>query len=127
MSMWELFAMFAAGTLTGGLLAGRYLSIKLYPRLLNLRDDAVAQQEKARLAKLDLSARRVELSSIESEAERYRERAVTAEAALESYLSGPDRERVVWLAQQLAAHLTPAGIASLVGRESARVDSEAQP
>lgn len=117
--------MFLAGTLTGGLLAGRFLSIRLYRKLEKLRDETVAKMAEVERREREFALEQANASLFKGWAEIADREAKEARAALDSYLEGPDRARVRWLAEQLAAHLTPAGVVRLTGRESAQVDAEA--
>lgn len=112
-----------------GFLAGQ---VRLHDRTIKRlspaiyeKAESIARREAAlRPKELELDRRGWGLSVQEAELPRERRRAEQAEQRLAAVVGDENRQRVAWLAGQLAAHLAQHDVASLLSRDSARVAAE---
>lgn len=107
-----------ASFILGALFAARFISIRLFPKLNRLRDEAIAEQEALSKKRAEYVALQQGRISEEYERVMLKRQLAEKEAELQSVLNDPTRQRVIELAEQLSAHLRPDNVATMVGRKS---------
>ena len=96
----------------------------LSPKVFEKAESITRREAALRPRELELDRRGWGLSVQESEIGRERHRADQAEQRLAALAGDENRQRVVWLAGQLAAHLTQHDVATMLMRDSTRLSAE---
>lgn len=96
----------------------------LSPKVFEKAESITRREAALRPKELELDRRGWGLSVQEAELPRERRRAEQAEQRLAAVVGDENRQRVVWLAGQLAAHLAQHDVAVLLSRDSTRLSAE---
>lgn len=96
----------------------------LSPKVFEKAESITRREAALRPKEAELERRGWGLSVQEAELPRERRRAEQAEQRLAAVVGDENRQRVAWLAGQLAAHLAQHDVAALLSRDSTRLSAE---